>query len=157
MIDGLKLTVSGEELRALLERRIEDHRRRAEWWKREHARTPEEQTEEEPQLPEHMYANEAERHEWRAEVLEFIRDHIDPSEAYRLSEADLVFGELLPDKPGWLEQQEYEERTSVGFHLGRLEKKISGREDWLAVLKECPVSMDAAPPRRREMARRRKL
>jgi hypothetical protein len=37
-----------------------------------------------------------------------------------LGEADLQFSELLPEKPGWLEQEEYEERTSVGFHLERL-------------------------------------
>ena len=34
---------------------------------------PEEQTEDEPLLPEHICENEAERHEWRAAVLEFIR------------------------------------------------------------------------------------
>jgi hypothetical protein len=41
-----------------------------------------------------------------------------------LGDADLAFTELLPEKPGWLEQQEYEERTSVGFHLGRLTKHM---------------------------------
>jgi len=48
-----------------------------------------------------MCANEAQRHEWRAAVLGFIRDHIEPAEIYRLGEADLAFGELLPEKPGW--------------------------------------------------------
>jgi hypothetical protein len=124
MIQGLKLTVTGEELRTLLQQRIEDHLERARRWKREEARTPEEQTEEEPLLPSHMCANEAERHEWRAEVLEFIRDHVDAGEVYRLGEADLVFSELLPDKPGWLEEEDYEERTSVGFHLGRLTRTV---------------------------------
>ena len=38
--------------------------------------------------------------------------------------ANLAFSELLPDKPGWLEQDEYEERTSVGFQLGRLVKRV---------------------------------
>jgi hypothetical protein len=57
-------------------------------------------------------------------VLEFIRDRIESAEVYRLGEADLVFGELLPERPGWLEQEEYEERTSVGFHLERLSKKV---------------------------------
>jgi hypothetical protein len=42
MIDGLKLTVSGEELRTLLEQRMDDHLRRADRWKREQARAPEE-------------------------------------------------------------------------------------------------------------------
>ena len=35
--------------------------------------------------------------------------------------------------------------------------RLAGKEDWLAVLKECPVSMDDVPPRRRETARRCKL
>ena len=123
MIDGLKLTMTGVELRALLEQRVADHLRHAERWQRELARTPEEQTEDEPLLPDHICENEAERHEWRADVLGFIRDHIEPAELYRLCEADLIFGALLPEKPAWLEQQEYEERTSIGFHLGRLTKR----------------------------------
>ena len=32
-----------------------------------------------------------------------------------------------------------------------------GEEDWLSVLKQCPVSMDDIPSRRREHPRRRKL
>ena len=103
---------------------MDDHRQRADWWRREQARTPEEQTEDEPLMPEHICENEAERHEWRVAVLEFIRDRIESAEVYRLGEADLHFGELLPEKPGWLEQEEYEERTSVGFHLARLSKRV---------------------------------
>jgi hypothetical protein len=124
MINGLQLTILGGEVRRLLEQRMEDHRQRADWWKGEQARTPEEQTEDEPLLPEHICENEAERHEWRAAVLEFIRDRIESAEVYRLGEADLRFGELLPEKPGSLQQEEYEERTSVGFHLDRLSKKV---------------------------------
>jgi hypothetical protein len=45
----------------------------------------------------------------------------------RLGEADLAFGELLPPKPGWLEQEEYEERTNVGFQLERLAKRFDAR------------------------------
>ena len=116
MIDGLKLTITGEELRSLLDRRIHSHRRSADYWKREQERTPDQQTEDEPLLPDHMCANEAERHEWRAEVIAFIRDHIEARETYRVGEADLAFGELLPDKPGWLEE-EYEERTTSDFSL----------------------------------------
>ena len=40
MIDGLKLTVTGKELRTLLEQRMDDHLRRADRWKREQARAP---------------------------------------------------------------------------------------------------------------------
>lgn len=36
-------------------------------------------------------------------------------------------------------------------------RRLAGKEDWLAVLKACPVSPDDVPPRRREPARRRKL
>ena len=36
-------------------------------------------------------------------------------------------------------------------------RRLASGEDWLAVLKDCPVSMDEVPPRRRDTARRRKL
>ena len=41
---------------------------------------------------------------------------------YSYGADDLAFGELLPDKPGWFDQEEYEERTKVGFQLERLTK-----------------------------------
>ena len=78
-IDGLKLTIDGEELHRLLEERIRSHERRAERWKREQARTPEEQTEDEP---------------------------------------------LLPEKPGCVEQAEYQEPASAGLHLERLTDRL---------------------------------
>jgi hypothetical protein len=114
-IDRLKLTMPGVEVRQLLEQRIDEHRRRADWWKREQARTPEQQTEDEPLLPDHMCANEAECHEWRADVLSFLHDHIEFGAVYQLSETDLAFAELLPAKPSWLED-EYEERSASGFN-----------------------------------------
>jgi hypothetical protein len=36
-------------------------------------------------------------------------------------------------------------------------RRLAGREDWLEVLKACPVSPDDVPPRRRASAKRRKL
>ena len=36
-------------------------------------------------------------------------------------------------------------------------RRLGGRENWLTVLKECPVSPDDVPPRRRSPARWRKL
>lgn len=36
-------------------------------------------------------------------------------------------------------------------------RRLAGKEDWLKVLTECPVSMEDVPPRRRELARRRRL
>ena len=124
MTDGLKLTFSGGELRTLLDERIDYHHRRADRWTQEKSRTAEDETEDAPLLPEHICTNEAERHAWRAEVLQFIRDHVEPTETYRLSAADLEFGELLPSKPGWLEQADYEERTHVGFTLERATKAV---------------------------------
>ena len=50
---------------------------------------------------------------------------------------------LVPASPG--ERFDAEEEAVVLRH--------TGKEDWLTVLKECPVSMDDVPPRRREMAR----
>ena len=71
-----------------------------------------------------MCACEAERHEWRAAVLGFIRDHTDSTQSYLLGEADLSFGELLPEKPGCVEQAEYQEPASVGLHLERLTDRL---------------------------------
>ena len=36
-------------------------------------------------------------------------------------------------------------------------RRLPGKENWLAVLKACPVSPDDVPRRRRNPARRRKL
>jgi hypothetical protein len=130
MIDGLKLTMTGEELRRVLGERADTHRRYADHWEAERSRPAESQTEENPLLPEHMCEFEAERHEWRAEVLEFIRDHVELVEVYRLGASDLEFGELLPGKPGGVAQQEFEERTAVGFNLGRISKKLD-RWPWI--------------------------
>ncbi len=122
MIDGLKLTFSGGELRTLLKERIAGHEQRAARWIQEKARTSE--PEDTPLLPDHICAHEAERHAWRAEALQFIHDHVETAETYRLSASDLELGELLPPKPGELEQEEYEERTGVSFMLERVTKAV---------------------------------
>ena len=36
-------------------------------------------------------------------------------------------------------------------------RRLAGKENWLTVLKDCPVSPEDVPPRRRAPARRRKL
>jgi hypothetical protein len=95
IIDGLKLTISGEQLRTIVDERIAEHRGQADWWTRQRHRTVEEQTEEEPLLPDHRWENEAERHGWRAEALAFLRDHLDSTKTCRIGEADLAFAELL--------------------------------------------------------------
>jgi hypothetical protein len=59
---------------------------------------------------------------------------------------------LAPAKPGdYFEAQFDAEEDSIVF------RRIATKSDWLEVLKQCPVSMDAIPPRRRELPRRRKL
>ena len=55
----------------------------------------------------------------RIRVVTFIRDHICPSERYRLNEKDLAFGELLREKPGWMQQDEYNERDERGWIRAR--------------------------------------
>ena len=36
-------------------------------------------------------------------------------------------------------------------------RRLPGKENWLSVLKNCPVSPDDVPPRRKAPARKRKL
>lgn len=124
-IDGLKLTIDGRTIFAILDERIARHQSHVERSKREIARTPEDETEETPLLPDHMCENEAERHEWRIETLCFIRDHLNADATYMLGEADLEFAELLPEKPRWVKQEEYEERTGIAFNLERLTKRLA--------------------------------
>jgi hypothetical protein len=123
-IEGLKLTMTGRELRDRLDERIRAHERRAERWKRELARTPADQTEDKPLLPDHMCEQEMERAGWRVEVLTFVRDHVEAERTYRLSEADLAFGELLPEKPFLVEQADYEEESKVGFELHKMTRAV---------------------------------
>src|SRR5262245_41049718 len=134
MIDGLKLTFSGEELRTLLEEGVRRHEEEASRWTRETLRTTEDETEDTPLLPQHICENEAERYTWRANVLRFIRDHVDAGETYRLNAADLEYGDLLPDKPRWVEQDEYEDRTRIGFNLERLVKAADRVADLTAAV-----------------------
>ena len=59
---------------------------------------------------------------------------------------------LAPASPGdYFDAQFDPEEDAIVF------RRLAGREDWLAVLKDCPVSMDDVPPRRRAPARRRAL
>lgn len=122
MIEGLKLTMTGEEICLALNERIGIHERRAEHWRNEAERTPESQTEEQPLLPTEMCENTEEEERWRIEVLAFIRDHIDASEVYRLDRRDLEFGELLPEMPGAMKQEEYERENALRFGVERLHR-----------------------------------
>ena len=148
MIDGLKVTLTGEELRQLLNARAAEYRAAAAHWDRERERGPETVTEDAPLLPEHMCENEAERQEWHATVLTFLRDHLDPSEVYRLDLADLELANLLPPKPEWLEQAEYEESTQVGFSLERIAKRICNSPEIIQITNpDMPASKPDVPGR----------
>lgn len=111
MINGLMVTLTGEELQRLLSERADEHRRGAAFWMRERKRSAVPAPDEVP-IPEQMCEHEAERERWRVDVLMFLHDHLDPSEIYRLGRQDLALSELLPPKPGWMEQEEYEARMS---------------------------------------------
>jgi hypothetical protein len=59
---------------------------------------------------------------------------------------------LAPAKPGDYFDAHFDaEEDAIVF------RRLGGRESWLAVMKECPVSPDDVPSRRREPAKRRKL
>ena len=134
MIDGLKVTLTGEQIRKLIDERVAEHRSSAAHWNRESARTLADQTEDQPLLPEHMCQHEAGRHEWRAEVLTFLRDHLDPSEIYRLGETDLEFAELLPAPPASVEQDEYDERARMQSDLGPFARRICNSPEIIEVV-----------------------
>ena len=144
MIDGLKLTLTGEELRRLMVERANAYRAGAARWQRERNRTIDSHTEDEPLLPDEMCEHEAERLEWRADVLEFLREHLEPLEIYRLGEADLAFAEVLPAKPGSLEQDEYEERTGLGFHMGPFARRVCSHPEIIEITNPYARSKDEA-------------
>ena len=124
MIEGLKLTMTGDELRKRLAERIKDHERLVAHYKKEAKRDPDPEDEFDFVLPEHMCEYEEELHGWRAAVLTYIREHIEGGEVYRLAAADLEFGEILPAAPSRVEQVEYEREQRVGFSLEQIAREI---------------------------------
>lgn len=140
MIEGLKLTMTGEEIRKRLAERIEQHQQLVAHYEREATREPDPKDDYDFVLPEHMCEYEQELHGWHAEALTYIRDHIEGGEIYRLGPADLAFGELLPQKPGLVEQEEYESEQRVGCSLERIASQIGrssfGRDSLREVTEE---------------------
>lgn len=107
VIDGLKLTMTGGELRALLVDAAKARVRLADHWKKEAARAPDDRKAGgKSRLPGRICEKEAERQEWRAEMLAFLEAHVDGSATYWLGRDDLEFGDLLPEEPDWLEEAE---------------------------------------------------
>ena len=99
MIEGAKLTLTGEDFRKLLGERIEQLMRRAQEWRADAERPNNERSGRAAWMPDEDCEDLARTWEWRAQRLEFIREHIDPSEVYRLGPNDVKFTELLPPKP----------------------------------------------------------
>jgi hypothetical protein len=59
---------------------------------------------------------------------------------------------LAPAKPGDYFDAHFDaEEDAIVF------RRLGGRGNWLAVMKECPVSPDDVPLRRRQLPKRRKL
>ena len=96
MIDGLKLTMTGAQLRAHLEERIRQHQSEVEHLS-EQRPAPDRPFGACP-YPDSVFEGEISRAERRIEVLIFIRDYIVVDEVYRLGEFDLRFADLLPDE-----------------------------------------------------------
>ena len=124
MIDGLKLTFTGDELRRLLHERAETHRAAVARIKLEqHA--DHEPTIERTLFPEHIVEELVDRHEWRSEIIDFIRTHIDTAETYRLGSDDLEFADLLPETPDSFEEDEYDSQSRLAFQVGRIATALS--------------------------------
>jgi hypothetical protein len=59
---------------------------------------------------------------------------------------------LAPAAPGdYFDAQFDPEEDTLTF------RRVAKKSNWLVVLKECPVSMDDVPARRKELPKRRKL
>lgn len=95
MIDGLKLTMTGAQLRASLANRIH-------WHQGEIRRLslPGAVGQEHP-ARERLREGRIGRAQQQIEMLTFICDHIVADEIYRLGELDLRFADLLPEDDGW--------------------------------------------------------
>lgn len=124
MIDGLKVMLTGEELRAVLDERAATHRASAAHWDREAKRTFADEAEDPPLLPQHICQNEAARQEWRASVLTFVRDRVDALEVYRLGLADLEFIEVLPAEPEMFGPEESDDSTDDTSDLGPFAQRV---------------------------------
>jgi hypothetical protein len=95
MIDGLKVQMTTEALRARLADRIAWHQRAAAEFEAEWRRP--EGDRDDPPMPGHMLEHEMREHQEQAGLLELLRDHLVPGEIYQLGEMDLRFADLVPE------------------------------------------------------------
>ncbi len=94
MIDGLKLTMSGIELRTKLDERIRWHTQCAADYG---AQLNDRGDDDHALLPTSVLEGEIGRSRDQIETLTLIREHIVADEIYLLGEFDLRFADLLPD------------------------------------------------------------
>lgn len=99
MIDGLKLTMPGDVLKAKLANRIRQIEAVVERYRADLKMDPKDQTEDHPCLPEHILENEIDERLKRIAALTLIYDHVSSGETYLLDKADLQFAEMLPPPP----------------------------------------------------------
>lgn len=96
MIEGLKLTMTGSELRERLDARIRWHEGRRDEFARALTEAAESGDDTAVQLPDHIVEHMRDEHDSRASVLLLIHDHVEAAETYRLAEPDLIFAEMIP-------------------------------------------------------------
>lgn len=96
VIDGLKLTMTGEEVIELLDRAIARREERIRCARAEIDGKVELPESPYVQLPAEVVEDEIYEHEHRIAMLTMIREHIVPLEVYLLGRRDLRFGEMWP-------------------------------------------------------------
>jgi hypothetical protein len=98
VIEGLKLTMTGTQLRSSLTERVRWHQGEMD---RMSAQLTTHRALVEAPYADRVLEDEISRAQRRIDVLSFIRDYIVADEVYRLGEFDLRFADLLPDDDGW--------------------------------------------------------
>lgn len=99
MIDGLKLTMPGDVLKAKVANRIRQIEAAVERYRADLKMDPKDQTEDHPCLPEHILEDEIDERLDRIAALTLIYDHVSSGETYLLDKSDLQFAEILPPPP----------------------------------------------------------
>lgn len=93
------MTMHGEALKARVSERIARLEAAIERYRANIEMKPEDQTDDNPALPEHILESMIDEREKRIAALTLIRDHIVPGEVYLLDQKDLQFAELMPPPP----------------------------------------------------------
>lgn len=99
MIDGLKLTMPGDVLKAKVANRIRQIEAAVERYRADLKMDPKDQTDDHPCLPEHILKDEIDERLDRIAALTLIYDHVSSGETYLLDKSDLQFAEILPPPP----------------------------------------------------------